>query len=117
MSVFTYDLNALPAAVMIYDAEERLQAWNHNVALFYPVITPWLKVGTTLASLAERFIDAVYNVDPGLRQTLRESIVRNCRQDKHSRSAAGRPAADLRPAPAPCGRRHCQPAQRCYGAG
>ncbi|WP_447855687.1 response regulator [Enterobacter sp. WI-ESBL-E8] len=83
MSAFTYDLNALPAAVMIYDRDERLQAWNHNVALFYPVITPWLKVGTTLEALAERFIDAVYNVDPGLRQTLRESVVRNCRQDKH----------------------------------
>ncbi|MCK7167598.1 hybrid sensor histidine kinase/response regulator [Enterobacter chengduensis] len=83
MSAFTYDLNALPAAVMIYDRDERLQAWNHNVALFYPVITPWLKEGTTLEALAERFIDAVYNVDPGLRQTLRESIVRNCRQDKH----------------------------------
>ena len=83
MSAFTYDLNALPAAVMIYDRDERLQAWNHNVALFYPVITPWLKAGTTLEALAERFIDAVYNVDPGLRQTLRESVVRNCRQDKH----------------------------------
>ena len=83
MSAFTYDLNALPAAVMIYDRDERLQAWNHNVALFYPVITPWLKVGTTLDALAERFIDAVYNVDPGLRQTLRESVIRNCRQDKH----------------------------------
>lgn len=83
MSSFTYDLNALPAAVMIYDRNECLQAWNHNVALFYPVITPWLTVGTTLEALAERFIDAVYNVDPGLRQTLRESIVRNCRQDKH----------------------------------
>ncbi|MCW1825281.1 response regulator [Enterobacter asburiae] len=83
MSAFTYDLNALPAAVMIYDRDERLQAWNHNVALFYPVITPWLKVGTTLEALAERFIDAVYNVDPCLRQTLRESVVRNCRQDKH----------------------------------
>lgn len=83
MSAFTYDLNALPAAVMIYDCDERLQAWNHNVALFYPVITPWLQVGTPLAELAERFIDAVYNVDPGLRQTLRESVVRNCRQDKH----------------------------------
>jgi PAS domain S-box-containing protein len=83
MSTFTYDLNALPAAVMIYDCDERLQAWNDNVALFYPVITPWLQVGTPLAELAERFIDAVYNVDPGLRQTLRESVVRNCRQDKH----------------------------------
>lgn len=83
MSTFTYDLNALPSAVMIYDCDERLQAWNHNVALFYPVITPWLKAGTTLEALAERFIDAVYNVDPGLRQTLRESVVRNCRQDKH----------------------------------
>lgn len=83
MNAFSYDLNALPAAVMIYDRDERLQAWNDNVALFYPVITPWLQVGTPLAELAERFIDAVYNVDPGLRQTLRESVVRNCRQDKH----------------------------------
>ncbi|MGC0063597.1 response regulator, partial [Enterobacter asburiae] len=83
MSSFTYDLNALPAAVMIYDCDERLQTWNDNVALFYPVITPWLQVGMPLAELAERFIDAVYNVDPGLRQTLRESVVRNCRQDKH----------------------------------
>ncbi|HHO0149547.1 TPA: response regulator [Enterobacter asburiae] len=83
MSSFTYDLNALPAAVMIYDCDERLQTWNDNVVLFYPVITPWLQVGMPLAELAERFIDAVYNVDPGLRQTLRESVVRNCRQDKH----------------------------------
>ncbi|EKS6735923.1 response regulator [Enterobacter asburiae] len=83
MNAFTYDLNALPAAVMMYDRDERLQTWNDNVALFYPVITPWLQVGTPLAELAERFIDAVYNVDPGLRQTLRESVVRNCRQDKH----------------------------------
>ncbi|PDP93882.1 hybrid sensor histidine kinase/response regulator [Enterobacter cloacae] len=83
MPSFNYDLNALPAAVMIYDRNEHLVAWNHSVALFYPVITPWLKAGTPLEELAERFIDAVYNVDPGLRQTLRESIVRNCRQDKH----------------------------------
>lgn len=83
MSAFTYDLNLLPVAVMIYDANERLQVWNHNVTLFYPVITPWLKAGTSLEELAERFIDAVYNVDPGLQQTLRESIVRNCRQDRH----------------------------------
>ena len=83
MPSFNYDLKALPAAVMIYDRNEHLVAWNHSVALFYPVITPWLKAGTPLEELAERFIDAVYNVDPGLRQTLRESIVRNCRQDKH----------------------------------
>ncbi len=83
MPSFNYDLNALPAAVMIYDRNEHLVAWNHSVALFYPVITPWLKAGTPLEELAERFIEAVYNVDPGLRQTLRESIVRNCRQDKH----------------------------------
>lgn len=64
MSSFTYDLNALPAAVMIYDCDERLQTWNDNVALFYPVITPWLQVGMPLAELAERFIDAVYNRRP-----------------------------------------------------
>lgn len=83
MRSFTYDLNALPVAVMIYDRNERLQAWNHNITLFYPVIIPWLKVGTTLEELAEHFIDASYSVDPTLRQMLCASIARNYRQDKH----------------------------------
>ena len=38
MPSFNYDLNALPAAVMIYDRNEH-GGWNHSVALFYPVIT------------------------------------------------------------------------------
>jgi len=50
---------------------------------FYPVIAPWLTVGATLESLAEKFIDAGYNIDPGRRQTLREAIIRNCRQASH----------------------------------
>ncbi|HBQ0243729.1 TPA: response regulator [Klebsiella pneumoniae] len=77
------DLNLLPSAVMIYDERERLQAWNDKVALFYPTIAPWLAVGATLESLAEKFIDAGYNIDPGRQQTLREAIIRNCRQTNH----------------------------------
>ncbi len=77
------DLNVLPSAVMIYDERERLQAWNDKVALFYPAIAPWLAVGAPLESLAEKFIDAGYNIDPGRQQTLRETIIRNCRQTNH----------------------------------
>ena len=77
------DLNVLPSAVMIYDERERLQAWNDKVALFYPTIAPWLAVGAPLESLAEKFIDAGYNIDPGRQQTLRETIIRNCRQTNH----------------------------------
>lgn len=77
------DLNLLPSAVMIYDERERLQAWNDKVALFYPTIAPWLAVGASLESLAEKFIDAGYNIDPGRQQTLREAIIRNCRQTNH----------------------------------
>ena len=66
-----FDLNALPMGVMIYDPAERLLAWNDQVTRFYPVITPWLAVGATLESLAEKFIDAGYNIDPGRRQRKR----------------------------------------------
>ncbi|WP_270735425.1 hybrid sensor histidine kinase/response regulator [Leclercia adecarboxylata] len=78
-----FDLNALPMGVMIYDPAECLLAWNDQMTRFYPVIAPWLTVGATLESLAEKFIDAGYNIDPGRRQTLREAIIRNCRQASH----------------------------------
>jgi len=78
-----FDLNALPMGVMIYDRAERLMAWNDQVTRFYPVIAPWLAAGATLESLAEKFIDAGYNIDPARRQTLREAIIRNCRQANH----------------------------------
>ncbi|MDR9890983.1 response regulator [Pseudenterobacter timonensis] len=78
-----FDLNVLPSAVMIYDQDEHLVAWNEKVTLFYPVITPWLATGATLENLAEKFIDAGYNIDPSRRQTLREAIIRNCRQPSH----------------------------------
>lgn len=78
-----FDLNALPAAVLIYDRHERLLAWNAQVEAFYPALAGGLKPGATLQSLAEKFIDAAYNTDPSRRQTLREAIIRNCRQDSH----------------------------------
>ncbi|EBO4490643.1 response regulator [Salmonella enterica] len=78
-----FDLNELPSAVMIYDPAERLLTWNDKVVRFYPVIAPWLAVGAPLESLAEKFIDAGYNIDPGRRQLLREAIIRNCRQPDH----------------------------------
>jgi len=79
----SFDLNALPMGVMIYDPAERLLAWNDRITHFYPVIAPWLAAGATLESLAEKFIDAGYNIDPSRRQTLREAIIRNCRQTSH----------------------------------
>ncbi len=78
-----FDLNALPMGVMIYDPAECLLTWNDQMTRLYPVIAPWLTVGATLESLAEKFIDAGYNIDPGRRQTLREAIIRNCRQASH----------------------------------
>lgn len=78
-----FDLNALPVAVMIYDARERLVAWNDNVTQFYPTVAPWLTPGATLSALAERFIDAAYNTEPERRQALAEAIVGNCRLDNH----------------------------------
>ncbi|WP_336851950.1 hybrid sensor histidine kinase/response regulator [Pseudescherichia vulneris] len=82
-STSSFDLNVLPMGVMIYDEAERLRAWNAKVPQFYPVIAPWLTVGATLESLAEKFIDAGYNIDPARRRTLREAIIRNCRQASH----------------------------------
>ena len=82
-STSRFDLNALPVGVMIYDPAERLLAWNDQITRFYPVITPWLSAGASLESLAEKFIDAGYNIDPTRRRTLREAIVRNCRQSSH----------------------------------
>lgn len=82
-STSSFDLNVLPLGVMIYDEAERLRAWNDKVPQFYPVIAPWLAVGATLESLAEKFIDAGYNIDPARRRTLREAIIRNCRQPSH----------------------------------
>ncbi|EGH3576881.1 response regulator [Salmonella enterica] len=82
-STSRFDLNTLPVGVMIYDPAERLLAWNDQITRFYPVIAPWLSAGASLESLAEKFIDAGYNIDPTRRRTLREAIVRNCRQSSH----------------------------------
>ncbi|STW38870.1 Signal transduction histidine kinase [Klebsiella pneumoniae] len=36
-----------------------------------------------LRAWRKKFIDAGYNIDPGRQQTLRETIIRNCRQTNH----------------------------------
>lgn len=112
------DLNLLPSAVMIYDERERLQAWNDKVALFYPTIAPWLAVGASLESLAEKFIDAGYNIDPGRQQTLREAIIRNCRQTNHCevRQSGNRRIYVQHQRLADGGWRDCQPAYRHHRA-
>lgn len=79
-----FDVNMLPSAVMIYDSTERLVVWNDQVTVFYPVMAPWLKTGATLEYLVGKFIDVGYSIDPSRQQTLREAIVRNCRQARHS---------------------------------
>ncbi|WP_200551961.1 response regulator [Kosakonia sp. LAM2021] len=78
-----FDLNALPIAVMLYDAQEQLVAWNDKIAQFYPALASRLHPGVTLETLAGQFIDTAYNTDPARRQALKESVMRNCRLESH----------------------------------
>ncbi|QHM94995.1 response regulator [Kosakonia sacchari] len=78
-----FDLNALPIAVMLYDAQERLVAWNDKIGQFYPSLATRLQPGVTLEALASQFIDTAFNTDPARRQALKESVIRNCRLESH----------------------------------
>ncbi|MGY5957138.1 response regulator [Kosakonia sp. BK9b] len=77
------DINLLPVAVMLYDADEKLVAWNEKIAAFYPAIAPHLRSGTTLEALAGHFIDSAFNTEPARRQALKETVLGNCRLDNH----------------------------------
>ncbi len=76
-------LDALPAALLVYDKDERLIAWNAQVSRFYPGIEAHLVEGAALSALAQSFIHAGYQTDSRSRDTLVASLIANCRHDGH----------------------------------
>ncbi len=80
---FATALDALPAALLFYDKNERLVAWNAQVSRFYPGIEAHLVEGAALSALAEVFINAGYQTDSRSRDTLIASLLANCRHDGH----------------------------------
>ncbi|ELY3983225.1 response regulator [Cronobacter muytjensii] len=76
-------LDALPAALLFYDKDERLVAWNAQVSHFYPGIVGHLAHGATLSALAAQFVNAGFQTDSRSRNALIASLLANCRQDGH----------------------------------
>jgi len=78
-------LDSLRAAVLMYDANERLTAYNKQVVRFYPGIEERLCLGMTLTQIAENFIASVYMTENDQRkQDMVENLVSRCRLDNHS---------------------------------
>jgi len=78
-------LDSLRAAVLMYDEQERLVAYNRQVVHFYPGMTHRLRLGMTLTQLAEDFIASVYMTENAQsREAMVENIVSHCRLDNHS---------------------------------
>ncbi|ALB55011.1 response regulator [Cronobacter universalis] len=82
-AAFTDALDALPAALLFYDKDERLVAWNAQVSRFYPGIAPHLVPGAALSALAVEFINTGFQTDSRSRDTLIASLLANCRHDGH----------------------------------
>ncbi|NHV08704.1 response regulator [Cronobacter turicensis] len=82
-AAFADALDALPAALMFYDKDERLVAWNAQVSRFYHGIGPYLVPGTPLSALAVEFINTGFQTDSRSRDTLIASLLANCRHDGH----------------------------------
>ncbi|ALB62756.1 FIG00554139: hypothetical protein [Cronobacter condimenti 1330] len=76
-------LDALPAALLFYDNEERLVAWNAQVSRFYPGVGAHLTPGVTLSALAAEFVNAGFHTDRRSRDALIASLLANCRQNNH----------------------------------
>ncbi|EGT5710426.1 response regulator [Cronobacter dublinensis subsp. dublinensis] len=76
-------LDALPAALLFYDKDERLVAWNAQVSHFYPGIVGHLAPGATLSALAAEFVNTGFQTDSRSRDALIASLLANCRQDGH----------------------------------
>ncbi|ELY4320072.1 response regulator [Cronobacter turicensis] len=82
-AAFADALDALPAALLFYDKDERLVAWNAQVSRFYPGIGPHLVPGAALSELAVEFINTGFQTDSRSRDTLIASLLANCRHDGH----------------------------------
>ena len=78
-------LDSLRAAVLMYDDQERLIAFNRQVLHFYPGIEHRICLGMTLTQLAEEFIASAYMTEnQQSRQAMTENLVSRCRLDNHS---------------------------------
>lgn len=78
-------LDSLRAAVLMYDAQERLVAYNQQVVCFYPGMEQRIRVGMTLTELAQDFIASAYMTeDDRSRQAMIDNLVSRCRLDNHS---------------------------------
>lgn len=87
------ELDALRAALLVYDADERLVTFNARVEEFYPGMTNRIKTGMTLTELAEGFIASAYMSDDSQnKQSMMNSLLARCRLDNHSelREMSGR---------------------------
>ncbi|MEI2266359.1 PAS domain-containing hybrid sensor histidine kinase/response regulator [Erwinia sp. CGal63] len=78
-------LDSLRAAVLMYDADERLTAYNKQVTCFYPGIENRLCLGMTLTQIAREFVDSAYMTENEPRkEAMVENLVSRCRLDNHS---------------------------------
>lgn len=78
-------LDSLRAAVLMYDEQERLVAYNRQVVRFYPGMEQRIQRGMTLTQLAEDFIASVYMTENAQsRQAMVDNLVSRCRLDNHS---------------------------------
>ncbi|MEZ3498479.1 response regulator [Pantoea sp. KPR_PJ] len=78
-------LDSLRAAVLMYDDQERLIAFNRQVVRFYPGIEHRIRLGMTLTQLAEAFIASAYMTENlPRRQAMVDNLVSCCRLDNHS---------------------------------
>ena len=87
------EFDALRAALLVYDAEERLIAFNARVEIFYPGMANRIAIGMTLGELAAGFIASAYMSDDSQnKQSMMNSLLARCRLDNHSelREMAGR---------------------------
>ena len=78
-------LDSLRAAVLMYDSQERLIAFNRQVVRFYPGIEQRICLGMTLSQLAEEFIASAYMTEnQQSRRAMIDNLVSRCRLDNHS---------------------------------
>ena len=78
-------LDSLRAAVLMYDSQERLIAFNRQVVRFYPGSEHRICLGMTLTQLAEEFIASAYMTENHQhRQAMADNLISRCRLDNHS---------------------------------
>ncbi|QCR38540.1 response regulator [Nissabacter sp. SGAir0207] len=76
-------LDHINAAIMIYDAEERLVAFNEQALDYYPAVKDLMVRGTPLPALIEAFITSGYISEIADQGALAAVLTERCRVDNH----------------------------------